>query len=343
MGFENLFNKFAGVANGLNHGVNKVIGKDVFKDVKPMDAPREFAPYSSYSAYSAPEPEQWPSLTGNAKSFTLEGNTIFVSEAMDICMQYRKYFKISAEYYTEQFKFKYQQCVKDYDSLIHYFPDLYNEGLIPMIHKAYSLLLPFGVFTVSDKDFSSRHIDTYQKAIDSYSIMMGIEESRNQAAENLGNKVGGSIRLQGGGFGFKGAMKGVAQAEAFNFGMGMLGKLVAHQSKLSQEEKEKVFAEFKHDVFFQEVYSDYYNTFLSLVQTLIENGIITNNTTTFVNKEYNTMFLNLQNPMFPNDKFAPAIVQLITANPFFVETFGLLENKLGQTEEVKAIVSYFVG
>ena len=44
--------------------------------------------------------------------------------------------------------------------------------------------------------------------------------------------------MQGGGFGLKGAMKGVAKAEAFNFGMGMIGKFVAQQSKMTKAEKE---------------------------------------------------------------------------------------------------------
>ncbi len=63
--------------------------------------------------------------------------------------------------------------------------------------------------------FREYQVDTYHRAVDSYATMLAIKEAKNQAADELGRKVGGSIQMQGGGFGFKGAMKGVAQAEAF--------------------------------------------------------------------------------------------------------------------------------
>ena len=339
--FDKAFNKFADYSNKLNHGVNKVIGKDVIPDMKKIEGPRDFPPYESFPEYTKPEPEQWPVLTGTGKTFPLEGSSIIVSANLDACMQYRNYFRISAKYYAERFRFKYEHCVQDFDSLIYYFSDMYLEGLNEMIARAYSLFLPFGVFTVDVESFSSQHIDTYKKAIDSYTVMAGIEESKNQAADNLGNQIGGAVRMQGGGFGFKGAMKGMAQAEAFNLGMGLIGKYVATQTKMSQEDKAKVFAEFKQDIFFQEVYSDYYNVFFSWIQTLADNGGLPN-TTTKISKEFNMILLNLKNPMFPQDKFAETLANLISSNPFVPECFDLLKQKYGKTEEVSKILDYFV-
>ena len=171
--------------------------------------------------------------------------------------------------------------------------------------------------------------------------MAGIETAKNQFAEQFGNQIGGAVQMQGGGFGFKGAMKGMAKAEAFNLGMGLLGKLAAHQTKMSQEEKANVFAQFKHDIFFQEVYSDYANTFLTMVQTLSDSGEL-GDVTTLVSKEMDTTFKNLQNPMFPTDKIASILAKLISTNPFVSDFFDLLQQKFGQTEEVKKIVNYFV-
>lgn len=339
--FDKAFNKFAETNNSLNRGVNKIIGKEVFKEVKKIEAPREFPPYDSFPKYSVPEPEQWTPLTGAVKEFKLDGHTISVSENLDACMKYRKDFKTLAEYYTEQFKYMYQSCVDDFDSLIHYFSDIYLEGLMPMINRAYSLLLPFGIFSIDIETFTSKHIDTYKKAVTSYETVGGIESAKNQQAKNLGNLVGGSIQMQGGGFGVKGAAKGVAQAEIFNLGLGMLGKFVEHQSKMTKEEKAIAFAEFKKDIFFQEVYSDYFNTFLTMVQTLSENGEL-DNVRTISNTEFDTMVRNLQNPMFPQDKLALALVNLISSYPFEPVCFELLQNKFGQTEEVKQIIDYYV-
>ena len=123
------------------------------------DLPRNFPPYESFPEYTKPEPEQWPVLTGTEKSFSLAGSSIIVSANLDACMQYRNYFRLSAKYYAERFRFKYEHCVQDFDSLIYYFSDMYLEGLKEMTTRAYSLFLPFGVFTVDVESFSSQHVD----------------------------------------------------------------------------------------------------------------------------------------------------------------------------------------
>lgn len=340
--FEKGFNKFAEFGNSLNRTANKVIGKDVFGEIKPMEKPKEFPPYDSFPQYAEPEPEQWTAQKGEDRKFVLEGNEIFIPANLDACFKYRKSFEVSAKYYTEQFKFKYHNCVQDFDSLIHYFPDLYLEGLSKMAQRAFSLLLPFGVFTADLDSFTSNHMNTYNKAINSFNIMAGIEQTKNQQAKQLGNQAGNSVRMSGGGFGFKGAMKGVAKAEAFNLGMGLFGEFIEHQSKMSPEEKEKAFNAFKQDVFFQEVYSDYINTFLTFVQMLCDCGII-DGVTTKVSTEYDNMFKNVQNPMFPKDKIALVMAKLISTNPFVPACFTFLENTFGRTEEVNQIINYFLG
>lgn len=340
--FKDMYNKFAKSNNKLNKSINQVIGKDVFKEMKEIEEPREFPPLDQFPKYEVPEPEQWSAKAGKEREFSFEGNVIFISANLDACMQYHDDFKTSAKYYADQFEFKYKNCVQDFDTLLHYFSDLYSEGLKAMINRAYSVLLPFGIFDVSLEDFTVKHMNTYRKAINSCETMAGIELKKNQIAEQSGNMLGNAIHMQGGGFGLKGAMKGVAKAEAFNLGLGAIGKLVAHQNKMSAEDKEKAFNLFKHDVFFQEVYSDYANTFLTVVKTLSDNnelrGIMTRATT-----EYNTMIQNLQNPMFPKEKIGPALVKLISSYPFEVAGFELLKQKFGETEEVKKIIKYFIG
>lgn len=211
-----------------------------------------------------------------------------------------------------------------------------------MAGRAYSLLLPFGVFTSDIETFTGNHCDNYNQAAISYATLAGIEATKNQNAKNLGNAVGSSVQMTGGGFGFKGAMKGAAQAEAFNIGMGLVGKLAEINTRMSQEEKAEVFSKFKPDVFIQEVYNDYFNTFYTLINTLKSSGIITG-VETKPDKEFETMILNLQNPMFPEDKFTPALVSLIQKFPFEKSCYELAKSKFGETDEIKAVSSYFLG
>ncbi len=340
LNFKKGFNGVMKAGTAINRTANRIIGKEVFKDCRTIEDPRDFPAYDSFPKYSFAEPEQWSAQEGEDKEFTLNGNTISVSRELDACIKYRPFFKKNAEYYTSQFKFKYQNCVQDFDSLLHYFEDMYLEGLTSMASRAYSLLLPFGVFTTDVDTFISCHTDRFNRAITSFEIMSGIEVSKNQKAEELGNQIGGAIQMQGGGFGFKGAMKGVAQAEAFNLGMNLFGKFVAFQSGMTQGDKAKAFAAFNRDLFFEEVYSDYYNTYLTFVQLLAENGIL-KGINTITDTKDDTIFKNLQNPMFPQDKIASAFANLISCNPFVPEYYVLLEQKLGQTDEVKQIIDYF--
>lgn len=339
---KNAYNKYAKFGTSVNRGINKIIGKDVLQDVKEMEAPREFVPYTNFPKYSVPEPEQWTVLTGETKEFILDGNSLSVSSNLDVCMQYRKVFETTAKYYADRFEFNYHNCVQDYDTLLRYFAEMYIEGLTAMIYRAHSVLLSFGVVSADTETFTARQINTYKKAINSYDIMAGVEASKNQAAANIGNQVGGAVHMQGGGFGFKGAMKGMAKAEAFNLGMGLLGKMAENQSRMSKEEKAKVYEQFRQDLFFQEVYSDYVNTFLTMVEILSENNVLCN-IHTVTGNDFAVMVRNIQNPMFPQDKVVPSLINMISTYPFEATGYELLKLKLGETDEVNKIVNYFVG
>ena len=118
--FKNAYNKvFAEPGTKLNRSVNKIIGKDVFKDIKTMDEPREFQPFDTFEPYNVPEPEQWKPITGESKTFPFQDNLVTVSANLDTCMQYVAVFKECAKYYADRFKFRYNQCITDYDSLLY--------------------------------------------------------------------------------------------------------------------------------------------------------------------------------------------------------------------------------
>lgn len=339
--FEKGFNKFADMGNALNKGVNKIVGKEIAGEIKKMEPPKEFPPYSSYVKYGNPEPKQWERLKGSSKEFKLENNVITISENLDTCMQYADLFKEAARYYTDRFIFMYKQCVTDYDAFLNYFQDMYLEGLNSMLDRGYSLFLLFDVFNVSKERLKEYQLNTYCVAVQSYNTMLGIVEAKNQQANALGNAVGNSIQMRGGGFGFKGAMKGMAQAEAFNLGMNLVGKYVANQSKISAEEKAEIFSKFNESMFFEEVYSDYCNTFFSVIQILADNNVF-GNISTIANDELNTMISNLQNPMFPQEKVAVILAKLISSFPFEKRCYDILKQKFGETEEVCQIIDYFM-
>lgn len=340
--FTKGFNKFVEKNNEFNHALNNMIGKDVFKDAKKIDEPKDYAPYESYGAYDKPAPEQWPQIKGEEKTFSIGGETITVPSTLDTCVKYRPYFIDTANYYTELFKYRYNQCVTDFDSFVHYFEDMYIEGFKEITQRAYSLFLPLGIFDMDIEQFCNMHTEKYNRAYNSFATMAGIENTINQRAAANGNVVGNAIQMQGGGFGFKGAMKGVAKAEAFNLGMNLFGKLVESQNRLSQEEKKALMDKFNVPLFFEEVNSDYFNTYLTLIQCLSEKGLL-GEVTTIVANDSETIYRNLQNPMFPEEQFLPTVVKLISKNPFTAEFYDLLIDKNIAAEEARKVKVYFIG
>jgi len=337
--FKDGFNKYADFANKINEGTNKALGKEVFKPLNKIEEPKEFPPLNTYPTYNVPEPEQWTPVSGEEHRFVIEDAEIVFSKELDSCFRYIDLFQATAKYYLDRFKFRYQQCVKDFDSFVYYFTDIYFEGLIPMTHRAYSLLLPFGIFNMTIESFASLHYDTYNRALKSYETMVGIEEKRNQEAKNTGNLIGNSIQLQGGGFGMRGAAKGIAKAEAFNLGMGLLGKVAESQARMTQEQKADVFSKFNTALFFEEVYSDYCNTLMTMVKVLADNNVILGIKTAQTD-EYKTMMSNLENPMFPQEKFATAIASVINSYPFEKGGYMLLKAKYPNNSEVERLINY---
>ena len=109
--FEKGFNKAAKQATALNKGINKVIGKDVFGEVRQIEPEREYEPYESFPPYEESEPDFWSQKKGEERSFSFCGGTIIVPRILDECMQYIPDFESSAKYYTELFKYKHNVCV----------------------------------------------------------------------------------------------------------------------------------------------------------------------------------------------------------------------------------------
>ena len=340
--FDKAFNKFAETGNKLNKGINHVVGKEVFGEINTIEAPRQFADYSTFPAYDKEEPAAFTPKEGQERVFPISGAAVTVSKALDTCMKYRMEFEESATYYLERFKYKYSLCVHDFDELNHYFPEMYMEGLLQMITRAHSLLLPFGVFDINAADFNEIHVATYKRAINSIETMMKLEENINQRAQTVGNATGNSIQMQGGGFGLQGAMKGVAKAEAFNIGMGLLGKYVANQMKMTPKQKEDAFNAFKTEVFFEEVYSDYFSTLYTLIGILSEKGLI-NGVKAVSDDSIKTMILNLNNPMFPKDKIPQSLAALISTYPFEKAGYEVAKKLCDNTDEITAIEGYFIG
>ena len=297
--------------------------------------------YGSFPKYMFPAPNEWGQKSADGMIFRIQNNEINVTDELSLCMKYRDDFIECATYYTKRFKFKFQYCATNYDDFVSYFHDMYIEGLRDMLGRATGLFLLLGIFDIDIETLANIHLDRYNTAINYFSQIASIEIEQNKKAAEKGAFIGSAIQMQGGGFGIRGAMKGVAQAELFNLGMAAYGAMVARVNSMSQVEKARVWSTFEYEKMFECVYKDYYNSFFTVIHLLSERMLI-GNCTISISKETQTIFANLQNPLFPSEQFVATAVKIIERNPFCKAFYDVLEEKIGLTDELLVVKKYFL-
>ena len=347
--FDKARNKITETSNNLNKKLSEKV------EEKGNNPRQKFAEYSSFPQYEKEEPAGWTPKQGTEKVFTFSGTTITVPKELDTCIQYRREFAEAADYYTERFKYKYALCVNDYDSFTYYFGDMYEEGLQPMLYRASSLLLPFGVFDIDNKSFNELHGSLFKKAVLSYQKMYGVEEAGKQKAKALAD---GITR-----YGMKQALqreieddnlsyhdfvqRRIAEDTGLRFKSGevssrIIGNLIGNKLFNNPEQKAAAYEAFNEETLFEEVHSDYYNSFYTFISVLTKKGII-NGVKAVNDGSAQTMIDNLKNPMFPKDRIPQALATIISTFPFEEEYYTLAEELCGSSSEVSAIKEYFLG
>ncbi len=325
----------------LKKVADAAIGTEITKDFGKSK--EQFQAYESFPEYNAMEPAQWTGTQGEERVFTIAGNNIRVSANLDTCMEYYPRFLECAKYYTERFRFKYANCIKDFDSFVHYFKDVYMEGFLSMTQRAYSLLLPLGIYDMEYDEFQKIHLDNYHAAVDVYEATVDVQRKKAQSTFQIAGMVNdrNSIDMVSASSA-SGLRKAQTKADLQNLKTTLITTAMASwMSKLSPAQKAEAWEKVESSDLFQRVYFDYLNTFFTLLQSLSERGIF-GTVSVAVRKETMVVYNNLKNPMFPEAQFLPTITKIIAENPFVPEFYELLEAKIGATDEVRAVKQYFI-
>lgn len=343
--FKDSFKKFTDAAMGTN----------VNGDAEKSNTHKGFPDYESFPAYDVPEPAQWTGMQGEEKSFSIEGNIVKVNANLDTCIKYYPKFVECAKFYADRFKFKYTHCATDYDSFLHYFQNMYVEGLTPMMQRAYSLFLPLGVYDMEYGEFQKKHSEKYHAAMDVFDTVANIQKKRSQDSLKVANAVTDYNKVDY----ISSSSRAGLRAERMKADLHDVGTMFAslavasYMNRVTPEQKIEIWKKIDTTALFQAVYTDYFNTFFTLLQFLSRRGRSVmggewygegffDKVSTDISKETRTVYNNLKNPMFPETEFLPTITKIIAKNPFVPEFYDLLESKIGQTDEFKSIKHYFI-
>lgn len=171
-------------------------------------------------------------------------------------------------------------------------------------------------------------------------------ESVNLTVANNQRSVAGVMShvptMVGGGFGFKGALKGIAMATTFNaVTQGISNAAIKNAQNISPPQQAELYGRIKADILLKRVFLDYWNVYISLVCTLKNSGSDIWWQTRDADQQYKNIFQNLSNPNFPQDKVLDTLIKLIVTNPYSPEYYEFAISRFGQSEDITKIKEYF--
>ncbi len=289
------------------------------------------------------EEEIWEPIKGNAQVFPLYGEVLEIPQNMDIFNSYRLKFKELGQKYADRAKAQYNLKIRDFPSFVEFFPKIYTENLTPIVQRAVDILVSEGIWTVTFESLMDQQTDNFHHAIDDYNAIL---ESANLTIQRNQEAVAGITslvpNLVGGGFGLKGAVKGIAMAGVFNAVRdGIENSAIKNAANISPAQQAELFGRIKPDNIFCHIFADYGNVFISLIHILTQNGQDIWFQTSQANEQGKNIFKNLSNPNFPQDKVLGALIGLIKLSPYHPEYYEFAESHFGKSEEVTKIKAYF--
>lgn len=289
------------------------------------------------------EREPWEPIEGTAKTFPLAGGVLQVSEAMDVFNTYRLRFRELASKYADQAEKEYNGKVRDLVTFMEFFPRIYGYYLAPLIHTATDILVSEEVWTVTYDSLMEQHMGDFHLAFDDINtIIESMALTMEQNAQSVANIMSFVPNLVGGGFGVKGAIKGIAGATAFNVVRdGLESSAMNNAMNLKPAQQQELYQCINPSVLFGRVFTDYWRVFLTLVWTLNQNGRNIWWPTDESTNQAENIFQNLSNPNFPKDKVLNVFLDILKTNPYDVDYQKFMVNRFGETDEVSAIRNYF--
>ena len=321
------------------------------KPVQPN--PNGYSPYYTFNKKPEPNPnfweepaslnETWKAVDGVNREFALSGATLDIPSNMDRHNSYRLMFKHFAEDCSACARTEYNKKVFSLDTYLKHITKIYEHYMEEACNKAIQILVSDGIFHISQAELMNRHAEKYHLVIDDIAVTLKSIEltlrNNQQAAAGYMSLV---PNLIGGGFGIKGAAKGIATATVFNTIRDSVEVgLVNGANKLKPAQKKELFRRINPNILFDHFFKDYWWVFLTLVEILNENGkdIWTQNADSF--KYADATFSNFENPNFPKEQLTEILIKTILMKPYDKRFYEFLLKNYGKTDETSDIIKYF--
>ena len=231
--------------------------------------------------------------------------------------------------------------------------ELFYSGLSEMLELCIKILNEQGIFTYDISQFYNLH-DSYIKMIEFPLAHQYISEKYESIIEDEAEKDAyrvarrkGRGKVVGGGFGFQGAVQGMATAGAMNAASGALHGTVNLIGKIGSMagaamKKSSMFndPELK-SILINAANGDYGNLYLTLAHQLSENGMNITPVEDQSERKATYMFeqLNMKTPL---NQALDTIIEILTLNPYNVQFYEYLIKRFDDRDsEVEILATEF--
>lgn len=304
----------------------------------------------SSSSFEMGKPAQtdntWKNEKGTSRTFLLSGKTLEITPELDLYNTYRKQFLDLATECEDYAKKEYYKKVKDFRTFWTYFEEIYNYYRNIICDKAMEIIVSEGIWTVTRESFWKSY-NYYNRS--TLAVLEKLLEEMSKITKHKQEVAAGLMSLipnvQGGGFGLKGAAKGIATATVFNIARDSVeAGVVSGSGNLNADEQEACYEIIESKaltLLFESMFNDFWGMHSVLAETLKKNKIQIWSYDKAKSEELDSIFKNLSNPNFPQDKALDVIIDVLANNPYNIEYHKYLRDKFGATEEVQLINEYF--
>lgn len=280
--------------------------------------------------------------SGKERIFSIQGEAFSFSLEKDEYNKYRRfYFKI-ANACGAEFKAEYFSVVNDCDSFLNNYLKLYKKYLSLIIKKTISILVEAGIWTESIDTVMAKHVEKNYLALFEYSrlhdTLNAILEDRRQETSALMSLI---PNLAGGGFGFSGALQGIAAATAFNLVRDGTEATLINNTKITPMQKQGAYSAIDTRKLLDGVYSDLFNVHITLVEILNENGHNIWIPSDVEKQQANNILSNIRSPQFPEEQIPKALAKSISLYPYNNGVLNLI-SRYASLDELNDLKNYYL-
>jgi len=275
--------------------------------------------------------------TGQERLFTLEGETITVSEEMDAFIHYRKAFKHAARYMVQYVMRDYNAQVKNLDDYFTKFPIMYVHYRRYLVDAAVKILVNNGIYDISREEFELELNNDFSKCNREYEAL--IEAFNNTIEDNQERAARRASLLPTLYFG--GGVLGFAKALAYNAATTGIAEASIRNANVSQPQRRELFRRITLRGMQENLFSDFWDIHYSLTYRLNERGAAVWYPTKELNMKAQGLMNNISNRLIPEDKIVSALIQILDIRPHQAGCLEYIVSKYRGNPEALKLANYY--